>query len=491
MKILIGKKIEEIILLSIIAIQIFDFIGLLTPDWEFMKKMFSITAILFLIYKINFPKIIFGEEGCKYNGILIITFFIYQIKNIVYFLYDIGPKLDYFRGIYDYMLLYPAKYQNIIYPVYEIRHNSYLPEHCFIIASIMLIILTFYLALKIDYKEKTLMYALSNQNILNSKFGILYKFIITYFVLVSLLLFVFNPFIEWLAWSIESPLLIAGLLFYFCFTNRFNEESTIYKLGSLGEDFLRKIFALFKSKDTLYLGLMAIIGLHILIDVGNFIIPYLTYFEPVSFGALSLTKTEFYLSRLNEGHEPIINLFLSQAMSIKEVGIDGFMNRSSLIWLYLGNIIFILLSLILPIILWFVLYRKTKHEVPKSFLSIFYSSAICFLFAPLFIIKYLPPTTKLVGVDILTKPINNVIVFFEYSVLVGLLIYVLSDYKKIKRYFLDISLVGSLLFLGFYLVQFYYSLYLSYSFHITELLVMLNLNHQLIRESKESCQLVF
>ena len=213
---------------------------------------------------------------------------------------------------------------------------------------------------------------------------------------------------------------------------------------------------------------MGRIGLHLAVEIGNFIVPYMTLIGPTDF----FENNSFYMTKLGEGHEPVLNHFMQQAGEIKGFGITGFLERTSLVWMYIGNVAIMISSLIFPLILWYLLYKKKQVSVPPWILATIFASAACYAASPLFIIRYIPSGSALVGVDILTKPINNNTHLFLLSVIVFIAVYIISEHKKIREYLIGGGFGIGLIFLGYYLAQFYYSWWLYTQSNMTKLLLM-------------------
>ena len=128
---------------------------------------------------------------------------------------------------------------------------------------------------------------------------------------------------EWLAIAIDAPLLVIALFIYLFFVIKhhkgFHAESMIFKLGNVGERFYEKFISLFHSKRGLFLGIAGMLVLHLLTDVGNFVIPY-TFFshDPLYFeqlgpaNASQCNNLEVRVDQLKLDYQDPIRMWLSE-----------------------------------------------------------------------------------------------------------------------------------------------------------------------------------
>jgi hypothetical protein len=203
---------------------------------------------------------------------------------------------------------------------------------------------------------------------------------------------IFNLVMEWLAWAVDSTITVLLIFFYLLFFiknfRRFDAESFLYRVGEASEQFYEKFVKLFHSKENFMMGIGGILVLHLLTDVGNFIIPYI-------FG-----KKINYFTELGAGHNVIPSL-LSLDMSVA----NTLLAKSSVVAVYALNVVAILVLLIGPAFIWYEMYTKKRIEFSNFFYGLFFAAAFVFLASPIFDFQRIS-SESLYGVDILTNTIN-------------------------------------------------------------------------------------
>jgi len=87
---------DEIFLAGIILLNIFDMFGMLSPDLDYLKKVISWTAIGYLLYKVQFTKILFGHENRRADIVIVLSYFLLSFKIVLGYsismLAEIGNK---------------------------------------------------------------------------------------------------------------------------------------------------------------------------------------------------------------------------------------------------------------------------------------------------------------------------------------------------------------------------------------------------------------
>jgi len=269
---------------------------------------------------------------------------------------------------------------------------------------------------------------------------------------------VFNLMMEWLAIAIDAPMLVIGVLFYLLLWikhhKRFSTESFIYRIGNMGTGFYKRFMSLFHSKKGVFLAISGMLVLHLLTDVGNFMVPY-------SLGIYD----SLYFDQLGPGHEPVFSL-----TGIMRAGPDSLFGEDiaqvvnsvdamGVIFVYLFNFIAMLLLLITPAALWYIIFTRTKFSIPRLLPVLYFSSFACFLLSPVFVMKRVE-IGALVGVDIITKDllqatrlsINAVLVI---SLLIGVVVFLLSLNSWLRRRIVYGAVIFSLIFFAYYIYLFF------------------------------------
>ncbi len=208
---------------------------------------------------------------------------------------------------------------------------------------------------------------------------------------------------------------------------------------------------------------MGLLALNLLTDAGNFLLPYV----------IGL-KEMLYFGYLGEGHTALIYLLFEDISSISNISI---MTIIFLGLIYLFNVIAMLFLLILPTFVWYRFFKGRNLHIPNCLLALILSSLFCFILTPAFFIKKIS-SERLVGVDVLTQSVlksHSIIDFIikdrlmaiiavcVLAIIFGLLIFSLEFMKKIKNDIFIISVLGGLIFFGYYLFCYFTSILTYYT----------------------------
>ncbi|MBU1705082.1 MAG: hypothetical protein KJ922_06990, partial [Nanoarchaeota archaeon] len=285
--------------------------------------------------------------------------------------------------------------------------------------------------------------------------GKILRSIIILIILFSFFAIVFNLITEWLAVALDAPLVVIGIFAYlFLIIGRhkhFKTETLVYKLGEFGENFYTKFIELFHYKKTIYLGIMGMLALHLLTEVGNFIIPYL----------IGL-KDAFYFEGLQEaGHTPLIFHYFKDIIAAQGL------HKITFSLAYAFNYIAILFLLVVPAYLWYKMFKQSKFHFAKCVQSLVIASILTFLTLPMLKLEKIT-SQALVGVDIQTRSLETTFFINNYlpdkllviaitvilSLVIGIIMYILElNDKNKKRIFVTLIGIG-MLFFGYYLFLF-------------------------------------
>ena len=216
---------------------------------------------------------------------------------------------------------------------------------------------------------------------------------------------------------------------------------------------------------------MGLLALHLLTDIGNFIIPYI----------INL-KDHLYFKQLGPGHSPFFTLLLQDLKNL------NILESTSITAIYILNIIAMLFFLLLPTFLWYVSWKKKQLQVSKYTLAIIVTAIITFILSPTITIKKIIIPT-VVGVDMVTnsplidpswfyqligKNISASMVTIGIALLMGALVYVLEEKKKIKKMVFLLTVCLGILYFGYYVTLFFLSLITNY-WIVTNLLIQTKL----------------
>ena len=458
----IAHRIEELILVMLILLNILDFLELLPGDIDFLKKIISWTLLGYLLYKVDLTNILFGRKEAIRNKhldlFILIAYFSLIVKNLTN---------------YAVSLCEPTRLAGKLICVGEIDLFSrligqivaiapLLDKLFFYVGGIILVLISFYL-LGFEIKKPSLMSILHEEGPPPSHFGKLtLRFLSIFFILISFFVIVFNLMLEWLAMAVDAPLLMLGIFFYLFIIIRhhkkFNTENFLYKIGNFGENFYEHFIGLFHYKETIFLGVSAMLVLHLLTDVGNFIIPYIIG-----------KKDLLYFQQLGAGHTPIISLLFADI--IKVTGLS----KLGLVWAYSFNILAMLFLLILPGFIWYKLYHRRGFNVHHIPLALFFCSVMVFILIPAFSITSINSEQfTLVGVDIQTHSLlatgKGLLLPFALSLAAGILVYLFSFNHKLKEAMLILGLLIINGFFGYYIFHYFKDISRYYFYSIPALL---------------------
>ncbi len=442
------QKIELIILTLLILLQVTYFFGILPEDLDFIKKFISWAAIGYLFIKASPSNILFGHKKPRFDLAIILTYFLFIVKDLI----------EYARVAIEETIIFHKPYSFLLSNAVLIEKNF------FYLGAILLLFISLYMALKFEIKKPSFMAVLHETGIPPKKISkFTLRFISIFLVLVAFFIIIFNLAIEWLSIALEAPLTVIAILLYLFVVIRYHREfhtqHFIYKIGHAGEKFYEDFIKMFHYKKTLYLGVMGLLALHLLTDIGNFIIPYITGL-----------KYPLYFAQLGPGHTPLISLLIQDLPSIQGIG------TIALTLTYLFNAIAMLFLLLLPALVWYRFFKGRPLHASRTSLALVFSSLLTFSLTPAFFIKKIS-LEGLAGVDIRTQSIlssHSVIDFLirdkitaitivaALSILLGSIIWLMEYNKKIKKDTFIIAVLMGMIFFAFYIYSYFISLYQYY-----------------------------
>lgn len=478
---MLNQKIKEIILsknslislyfIFFIILNILDFFGLLSQDLDFFKKILSWVLIWILFYQISLTKIFVGEKLKGYDIAYIIGFSILIIPKILqHYLRDIPTD--------NFIVFY-----YIILGLKDLINTFLNIEGSFFLAILILLITNFTLLSNHQVNNKSFIGSLN----LTSTLGHRITTHIALFFLVFFFAFVIAPFfLEWFALSVDALILIIGLIYYISiFIHKYREDgkiSNILKLiSNSGSQFFKELIETFSHKKTFFIGVSFLLALHLLVDVGIYMVPYLLG-----------TSSPLYFDTLDQGqgnHIPLFNFFdIKESRSYDEISlifnesnnINYFLKIVQVIFvilLYSTSYLFFLLLMIFP---FFYIYKRIKNQlihIPKYIIVFIISMSLFYILSQDFFMSSISmplsiQTTQSIGiegVDIQTSSIinqNQEISSVDFSDTISLLIFfillfilfVLIRFEKYKSLFTYITYYIFLLFFINYIALFYLDL---------------------------------
>jgi hypothetical protein len=470
----IGFYIEVLILAALIILNVLDFFEKLTPEMDYVKKIISWTALGYLLYKASLSSIFFGEKHKTVDLILILGYFSMVVKNFIHyarqviensvtkdlfsetgkFLVDSSGELVQKHTIDGFEIpQYLFKlYQNIV------NNESTILLFGLIIGYTVLVVLAFYIAIKVDIEAPSLLNALYLQGLPQTTGEMLKRFIMTFVVFMGFYVVVFNLMMEWLAIAVDAPLLMIGLVFYF-FAGNLNMGEKLEKLGNMGEDFYQEFIEMFRQRDTMFWAVAGMLVLHIITDIPNLILPYVFGFADVLYEG-TLQDTSIW----NIAVEALQGLDLTSQI-IMGAG-------------YILNLVGILLLMIAPAYIWWHVYKKSEFDFNPLFFFIFVTTVVYFLLDPLFIIERVDVNT-LLGVKISLQAITGSLLYLLMSLGAGLVVAFGSLLYLPKKLFVVLITLGVQVFFIRHM-YFYFMSALNFYFNLLVGLLETNAYFKLI-----------
>jgi hypothetical protein len=456
----IGSFAEELLLFGIIIINVLQFFDSVTPDYDYLEKVLSWIAIGYIMYSASLTRIIFGTARKDLDFSIVVAYFLIGFQNIISESYnilrDVAEKgIGYWAVLHPtkevgsaIVLSSPLNAsvqalqeipvsaglsdlvrQPTIIPglppvindvfvnitggtgqvfLLETRfwthrwHNLLLDNGSSIQAIalvsglLMLLYITWIYTRKSSIQTPSLMQVIGEEGPPRNGSGSIIRFIFVFAVLNFFFIAVFNLIMEWLAVTVDAPLIMIGILFYMFIWIKhhkmFDPDGFIYKIGNLGEDFYEKFIGLFHTGQGLLLGISGMLVLHALTDIGIFLVPYAT------------GEMHQYLGLLGANHEPLISIrHIADSLLAGDLAASRGLEGYSVIAVYVLNIAAGFLLFAGPALIWYRVFEG-KSSASRPFISLFWGSITCFLLCPLLVMQR-AGSSRLIGVDILTRTI--------------------------------------------------------------------------------------
>ncbi|PIN86417.1 hypothetical protein COV19_05025 [Candidatus Woesearchaeota archaeon CG10_big_fil_rev_8_21_14_0_10_44_13] len=432
---------DELLLFLLIISEIFEFAGLLPGDFDYVKKILSWVCLAYLLYKINLTEIIFGYDDRKIDIALIAAYFMLVAKDFILYskeaMETIGQSShNYLTPFYAFILDHAFFFQYVTF---------------YIGGGIIILLALLNIFLNAEVKEPSIMAIFHKGGPAGTISERLLRGATSFIIYSAFFVIIFNLAIEWLGWAVDSTLAVLAVFFYLFFFikhyKRLDPGSFLYKVGDAGEGFYGEFINLFRSKGTILLGISGLLVLHLLTDVGNFILPYILG-----------RKIEYFVA-LGAGHTGIPSL-----MAIDLEVAATLIPKISVFMAYILNISAILFMLIGPALIWYEIYKKRRIEISNTILGLFGASIFTYLSSPIFKVGRIS-VEGLYGVDILTKTINVLnapVIIFTAAML--FILFTLIAYSRIVNMFLRYIMVFAIeLFFANYIYMFFFDVASFYS----------------------------
>ncbi len=469
------RLLENIIIFYLVITKILQFFGLISilepigiysEVVDFIDIIVSFTGLGYVLYRVSLTDIFFGDRHKYLDIMLVISYFLLILNKFVEFSVLILKELcgDIFCTLLNEDVHKLTPFFRLI-----AENGQNIEIIGFYIGGISIIMLSLYIALKIKVTEPSILDGLHGENM-----GFIKKFITSFLVIVGFYVIFFNITMEWLTRVLDAPLILIAIFFYIFKIHKIGKsmesEATLFKISDVVESLTEKFVGLFHSKKTIFLGISLILVLHMVSDVGSFVIPYV------------LGTSSQYNADLGENHDA-----LSQIFSRDKVILADPMNEALALFGYALNTFAIIFLMVFPAYMWYIIYLSHTTEKLNAgnfsnlLLAIFYSSLVFYVFLPTYRISGLSSAINLFGVDIQTSSIlsagNSLMNYFGISVIAFFIVYFLLNSAFIKEVALFLTGVINLGFFGLYVYNFFMSIF---DFYIVLLQALINNNEYFI-----------
>ncbi|MFO8016328.1 MAG: hypothetical protein R6U32_04435 [Candidatus Woesearchaeota archaeon] len=429
----VGMGVEELILILLVIASVAEFLGVLPADFDYMKKILSWAALGYLLYKANLTEVFFGYKDKMIDLGLIIAYFMLVMKNLIsYSRFAMGELSE--AG------------SSFLIPLYSfiIENASSFEMVTFCIGGgIILLLAALNIFLNVEIKEPSVMAILFREGPSPSAGGRILRALASFAIYSSFFVVVFNLLMEWLGWAVDSTIIVVAIFVYlFLFMKhyrKFDTQSFLFRVGDVCEDLYARFIDLFHSRRTLMMGVSGLLVLHLLTDIGNFIIPYM------------IGKEINYFSTLGAGHN-VIPYLLSIDMGI--AGSAAY--KLAVLLVYALNIAAIILLLAGPAFIWYEMYMEKRVRIPAPVYGLFFASFFTFLVSPLFRLQRIG-IEGVYGVDIMTRTISvsNSMMVMASALVIGVTIWILGYNHIIRTMMRYITLFAVEIFFAFYIYLFF------------------------------------
>ncbi len=446
----LGKRarvgLEEAILLFLIAIEILDFFRIIPPFLEFIEKTLAFIAFSYLFYKVSLSRIIFGHKWKVVDALLVLAYAFLSAKSIFGFFLSASVE------------------QSILSPFYSlIISNIDFLEKVFFKSGVFILLFLAFILVDRKIGKPSSLHIIHEERPAKSVLQKVFRFFTIYLFFIGFFILVFSFAIEWLATTVDAPVLVLVLIMVLYIIikhkRRMGAESFLRRVSDSAEEFYEKVILLFQSKDRIAIAIIGVLVLHLLVEIGHFLIPYTTGLA-----------VPWYFAQLGPGHEPLLvplaKDFLASSSSLQQFFV---------LLVYVLNVVAALFLFVAPAYLWYFLY-KDKPVRPGHLTWMFFGVVSVFFVAPVFTMRRLS-SKLLIGTDIITHQVpflENVFFAVFIGFLVGLIFFLL--YRRFPGRTAKAGFILAIVYFAFYLMYFFIDLW---HYYVNAIVVLLQ-NSQFI-----------
>lgn len=434
--------IEELILVVLILLNVFELFNLLPGDVEFLKSILSIVGLAYVLYKASFSDIFFGEKNTLIDIGLIGCYLLLIFNKIVEVAITSYEESDFLGEFLKLIIV----------------NSAFLEKLTFAIGIIGLAAIAYYVARNVTIKEPSILEAVNGKNL----HGTFKRFATIFTVIIAFYLLFFNLIMEWFTIVMDTPLVVLALFFYMFkihdIGKTMDEEEFLFKISEFSENFVEKFVELFHSKNTIFLGMSGLLVLHSLNDLTAFMLPYTMGYESV------------YHQSLGLGHMNLLDLF-----NLDKSVVTHLFGQVLLLLGYLINTIGFVFLMAFPGFVWYVMYISNKKEenrleFPTIILAMFFFLAVFLILVPVFKVEGIAigseKTKNIFGVDIKSQSIlssgNSLGLVFFLAICIFVLVMIFSQFPHFKHIFFVVMSMSCVIFFGIYLYHYFSSILFFY-----------------------------
>ena len=374
---MIRKKFLMFYFILFILLNIFDFFNQLSGDIDFIKKIISWIIIGYLFYSISFTKIFVG-----------IRYRIYDIAFLVAYLFLTLPRI---------LFHYVSTLENIPkdYMIFEgfllfFRNNfSNANEIISYFSSFSLLLIIAISTILFVKKSSTTSSFIGGITFKSRTISKSIELCLLYFISLFFGFSIFTFFIEWFALAVDSLILVLGLVYYiFEFVKHHTNSASsqlLWTISNTGSNFYKELVNYFSRRNTFFIGVSFFLVIHLLVDVGVYIIPYgIGTTSPLYFSSLDTPERE---------HTPLFNVFdssnsqfsedIDQLSSIDSTSTMLFL-AFSLLLIYIFHFSAFFFLLLIPFLIYYYNTKKKELKIPTVLLEFFLITTLFTLIFSLF-----------------------------------------------------------------------------------------------------------
>ncbi len=370
-----------------------------------------------------------------------------------------------------------------------------------IIGTLFLLGISIYAAFSIEIRKPSILQMLGDEK--SSKPTKIFMILL---VLFAFFIMVFNLLFEWMTMSDDAPLvivlLIVAMILHFKNNKQkaYNEKAynamgdRIDRMEKRGEEsgtddaletmesadtFFEKTLSMLKDKTTVLLIISGLLVLHLITDVGNYLVPAITgtyqtiYTQTAQIGAQNLTIYQMIVQTLHAATIQAAGQAAGQAASQTQA--LSMFTTVSIIAVYLLSLAGLITLLVLPTFIWYKIYKlrstKSNKHLPNWkgwHIGLVMSCIVVFFLMPIFKIVSIR-SNDIVGVHLQTAPIlQEQLASIPFTLLVALGVFafcmILGMVHDITRRIMMLGpFFSAVVFFGAYIYFYFTSAFMYYA----------------------------